>query len=180
MHTHAHINTHTHLPSPVSRYYTWSASNCRWKRRAKGRRDTNVIGRMRYITLGPKTRELYFLRVLLAHRRGAKGFTWLRTVDGQVCDTFHAAAVLLGLAEDDREWDRALAESANCRSPVAMRLLFVVILTQEKPLDALRLFDTHWEDMSMDFRCVRRTRIAAAAAAAAAAATTCLPARAGK
>ena len=59
-----------------------------------------------------KTLELYSLRLLLHHVPGAAvSFESLRTVAGNVCPTFQAACIELGLMENEAELDKVMEEA---------------------------------------------------------------------
>jgi len=92
----------------------------RWEKR---QRYFNRIGRM--YSVSPSQIELFNLRILLLHVRGAKSFQELRTVNNEVHHTFTAACLVLGLIEDDEEWDRAMNEAKIWMMPRRLRNLFV-------------------------------------------------------
>ena len=46
----------------------------------------------------------FYICVLLSAVKGATSFEDLRTVDGQLLPTFHAACLARGLLKDDSEW----------------------------------------------------------------------------
>ena len=58
----------------------------------------------------PKQTELYYMRMLLCHRTGCQSFEDIRTINGKTMDTFRAAAIELGIADDEREWFLCLEE----------------------------------------------------------------------
>ena len=70
-----------------------------WKRRVMGR--NKVICRM--YAVSPLDRERYFLRLLLLNVRGPKSFEDLKTVNGILLPSFHEAAKMRGLLDDDEE-----------------------------------------------------------------------------
>ena len=72
---------------------------------------SDQVGRMPLITLNTKSSELFHLRLLLLNVSGPTCFEDLRTVDGQLCQTFQEATVKLGLWEDDTECYLALEEA---------------------------------------------------------------------
>lgn len=59
--------------------------------------------------------ELHWLRVVLFYKPGALSFQDLRTIDVVPCATFKAAAVALGVLEDDAEHHRCLEEPMRTR-----------------------------------------------------------------
>ena len=78
--------------------------NRRWHRRKQGFGKT--IGRIPIVPLNVHTYERYCLRLLLHHQPGATSYADLKTVNGAAHATFQAAAVALGLLEDDAEMDK--------------------------------------------------------------------------
>ena len=113
-----------------------------------------VIGRMHNVPI--KDAELYSLRSLLLHVKGAQSYEHLRTVEVQTilddgtfqtelrqCETFLEAAILLGLRTADDEWDRALIAGRLHQMPGALRSLFASILIFCDPLDPEKLWDRH-------------------------------------
>lgn len=95
--------------------------------------------------------ELHWLRVALLYRPGAVSFQDLRTIDGVPCPTFKAAAVALGVLEDDTEHNRCLEEAAVSATAYQMRALFVDILINADVQDPLQLWEAHKLQMVDDF-----------------------------
>jgi len=52
----------------------------------------------------------------------------LRTVDGELCETFHDACLKLGLLEDNGEWEICLRDAAEIQSGSQLRHLFTTLL----------------------------------------------------
>ena len=78
--------------------------------------------------------------------KGPTSFENLRTVNGQLCDTFKLACVARGLLEDDNDWIQCLHEAAIIKNGYQLRRLFVIILTECYPTDPLAL----WNKFSLD------------------------------
>ena len=87
---------------------------------------TQVIGRM--YTAAPNQGERFYLRLLLLHVPKATSFQDLRTVNGEVFDSFKAAALALELLEDDNVWIKCIEEAATVQMPAALRYLFTTLL----------------------------------------------------
>jgi hypothetical protein len=47
--------------------------------------------------------------------RGPTSFGHLKTVDGEICETFHEACLRRGLLEDDGEWELCLRDAGAKR-----------------------------------------------------------------
>jgi len=52
-------------------------------------------------SISPTQTELFYLRLLLLTVKGATSFDDLRIVNGEICQSFSAACLALGLIEDD-------------------------------------------------------------------------------
>ena len=115
------------LDHEVPSYYTFA----RRKRETPvegypGVKRDPAIGRV--YTIHPQNSECFHLRLLLHHVRGPTSFLSLRTVQGQVHPTYHAACRALSLLEDDSHWEEVLTEAAVSNCPRSLRELFAVIL----------------------------------------------------
>ena len=130
------------------KHFTWDSSNKAWKQR-KGAFDT--IGRVH--SIHPAAGDVFFLRMLLHHDhcKGCTSFERLKTVNGDVLETYQEACRALGLLQDDNEWDDALAEGAVTRMCPALRELFVTILLFCLPSNPRELFNKHWKEWTDDF-----------------------------
>uniref|UniRef100_A0ABD2WRH7 ATP-dependent DNA helicase n=1 Tax=Trichogramma kaykai TaxID=54128 RepID=A0ABD2WRH7_9HYME len=117
-----------------------------WATRQK---NFNVFGRM--YTVSPTQSELFHLRLLLLHVKGATSFESLRTVDDILQPSFTAACLAMGLIEDDEEWCRAMEEATLWMMPCRLRLLFVRILIHCQPVHPEELWDKFKDAMSEDF-----------------------------
>lgn len=91
--------------------------------------------------------ERHWLRLLLHHVRGAKGFEDLRTRDNIVYNSFKEAAIARGLLEDDREIISCLQESSSIRTGRALRELFALILAINTPAAPAQV----WEQFLVPF-----------------------------
>jgi hypothetical protein len=69
-----------HLYTDFPEHFTWIKQSKRWKVREKG----ETLGRMHFIS--PKSKDFYYLRLLLCYRKGATSFDDLRTIDGRVVE----------------------------------------------------------------------------------------------
>nr|XP_047141323.1 uncharacterized protein LOC100209718 [Hydra vulgaris] len=127
-------------------YHFVFGKNCMWKVRQRG--SDKVVVRMYKVS---SFCELFFLRLLLLHVKGAKSFEDLRTVHGTVFNTFREACYNLGLLQDDIEWRNTLTEAAATRMPKQFRLLFSIILTLCEPDDPLHLWNTFKNYMVEDY-----------------------------
>ena len=136
------------------KHYTWDGK--KWKRRQRPK-VKDVVSRI--WAAHPSDPEKFYLRALLHHIRGATCFADIRTVGDTTYDSFHAAAVALGLASDDREWELALTEAAMTSSPRSMRELFAFIVSNCDVVDPRKLWTTFKDHFCEDFAHQRRTRL---------------------
>ena len=121
--------------------YTWGVKDGdkAWVRRKRGGFET--VGRMHAALV--TNSEHYHLRMLLNHVRGPTSFEDLRTVEGELCPTFRAAAARMGLLKDDLEWDAALAEASDWMMAFEMRKMFSTLLLHCHPTEPKELWDRH-------------------------------------
>ncbi|KAL7296821.1 hypothetical protein TKK_0010218 [Trichogramma kaykai] len=118
----------------------------KWQKRVK---HIKSIGRM--YTVNPSQIELFHLRILLLHIKGATSFDDLKTVNGVVHDTFSAACLAHGFIEDDEEWTRAMTEASTFMMPKQLRRLYVRILIHCNPIHPDKLWNDFKNAMSEDF-----------------------------
>src|SRR5271163_942319 len=115
--------------------FVWDPKTRKWHLRKTKER---AIGRMYYAH--PSSGESFYLRTLLCAVKGATSFEDLRSLNGVVHPTFHAAWLTRGLLEDDNEWRQCLQEAAYMASGHQLRNLFVTILRDCSPSDPLALW----------------------------------------
>lgn len=86
-----------YLYDEIPQHYVWNEADRIWTLRKRGKK----IGRLSYThhTSG----ELWYLRLLLIKVRGATSFESLRTVNGQLFNTYQEACKEYGLLDDDKE-----------------------------------------------------------------------------
>ena len=133
----------------ICQFYTWEGN--RWKRRKnkisklnkEGPAYSDVIGRIPVVGLNGNQTELYYLRMMLYHKAGAKSFTDLRTINGEVQPSFQAACLKMGLLDDDTENDRTMEEAASIRFGPQLRETFAMILIWNRPVDTKAFWEKH-------------------------------------
>ena len=103
-------------------HYTWNAGTRKWSRRQR----MECIGRVHFVS--PRDTNRYYLRLLLHHVPGATSYEDLRTVNGEVCETYQQAAQRRGLLASDEEFDTDLQVAANSAFPQQVRDLFAMLL----------------------------------------------------
>jgi len=146
----------TLLYSETPKYYTWNASEKRFKRRKQGTPveghpnlySSEALGRL--YTVHPNNQECFYLRLLLVNVRGPTSFQELRTVNGEECATYREACQKLDLLENDAHWDTTLADASSSARPQQIRLLFAIMLTTCFPSNPKNLWEIYKDYMSED------------------------------
>ena len=117
------------------------------------------VTRIRVVS--PTSGELFYLRCLLI-RQPARSYVKLRTIDGIMFDSFHEAAVRLGLFANENEGQYALADAVASFCTLAqIRFLFSRIVLEgfsaiplwnefRLPLAQDFIMQTHSEEHAMD------------------------------
>ena len=133
----------------IPKYYVWYTTNQnrRWQRRQRGL--NKVIARIYNVNI--KHGEIYYVRLLLLHVRGATSFENLRTVNGIVYETFLEACRDLNLLSDDTEWFRALREASQREMPRQLRKMFAFILAFADVHNAVELWNEFRQFMIEDY-----------------------------
>ena len=127
--------------------YIWKGETKEWTLRLIG----TALGRIPTVPFNLKTMELYSLRILLHHVKGARGFEELRTITGHVYPTFHAACIELGLMDNEEELDRAIDEAASLQFGDTLRNFFMSLLIYVKPSNPLKLWESHRHQLAADW-----------------------------
>ena len=98
--------------------------------------------------------DVYYLRMLLHHDHCKRktSFDDLKTIDDIQYESYQEVARMLGLLQDDQEWEEALAEGAVTKMPFALRELFVTITLFCQPAKPLELFNRHYMEWADDFK----------------------------
>lgn len=141
----------TLLYHEVPSYYVWNNKNFIRRKRGQdvegwpGVKKDSALGRV--YTIHPNNTECYHLRMLLHVVRGPTSFEHLKSVNGVILPTFHAACRELGLLESDEHYDLTLEEAALCHSPLRLRELFSVMLIFFQLSDPYKL----WEKYKIEF-----------------------------
>ena len=142
----------------IPHHFRWDHGTRRWESRKQKlptlavmhwNQHKPVIGRM--YNCSPRDIERFSLRCLLISRKGCTSFEDLRTVPGMpeqgiepvVCTSFHTAAKLLGLIQDEQEWHLCLDEAYATDMPSQMQFLFATILMNCEITDPQDLWDRH-------------------------------------
>ena len=125
--------------------YTYSKKEKKWKKRSE-KRKCDTLGRVDNVH--PAAGDRFYLRLLLNSDqcKGCKSFEKLRTLPEaeEPCESYQEACRLLGLLQDDREWEMALEEAAATRTCSNQIGLFVTIALFNNPANPQALFNKFW------------------------------------
>ncbi|XP_055307038.1 uncharacterized protein LOC129571291, partial [Sitodiplosis mosellana] len=154
----------TLLYSDVTHYYTWISK--KWQRRKQGTPvdghpgvfHADTMGRL--YTVHPNNAECYYLRLLLINVVGPCSFQHLRTVNGDLCQTYREACERLNLLENDAHWDLTLQDASIASSPHQIRMLFAIIISTCFPSNPLELWNKYKDFMAEDYLIRLRHRTA--------------------
>lgn len=142
------VEARQYLYQEIPVHYTWNASRRTWSRR---QRQLTYETLARMYVVNPLDRDRFYLRLLLLHKRGPQCFRDMRKVDGVEHPTYAAAAVAMGLVEDDRAMLACMAESATLDTPVQLRYLFVTMILHCEITNPLALYQASEPHMLQDF-----------------------------
>ena len=150
---HLYEDGHSYTYAQFPTHYTYTKQGG-WKNRVKFG-TFPALGRIYFISR--KSGELFYLRMLLNHVKGAKSYVDLRTVPvengpDKICPTFQEAAKERGLLEDDNEAHEALREATTNQSAFQMRSMFAIFLAYSSISDPLEVWNAYKEDMCDDIR----------------------------
>lgn len=135
------------LYSQIPLYYTWKSNDHEWSPRR--RNAPKVIARI--FNINPNQEELFYLRFLLLHVRGAQSFEDLYTYRGIKHKSFKDVCIARDFLHDDQIWDKTLREAAHREMPQQLRQLFVTILVNGNVAYPLRLWEKYKKDLFHDF-----------------------------
>ena len=146
----------TLLYCDVPSYYTWHEPSKTFNRRKRGIAveghagifKSDTIGRV--YTIHPSNAECFYLRMLLHEVPGPKSFDDLKTVDGQLCETYREACQRRGLLESDNHWMNTMEEAASSQMPQQLRQLFAIIVSTCAPSNPCGLYEAFREAMAED------------------------------
>jgi hypothetical protein len=134
-------------PACLYERFPWNHVFVETERRWKLWEQQIAIGRMYHAN--PISGERFFLRLLLTVVQSSKSYEELRTVNGVIHETFHAACYALGLLEDDREWIYCFNEGVVFARESSLRQLYALALVYEgisHPLAIWEQFRVHFCD----------------------------------
>jgi hypothetical protein len=133
---------YTYIEFPI--HFVWDNDGKVWRKRQRG----FSIGRI--VNIHPTSGELYYLRILLNVVTGPQSYDELKTVHGEIKDSFKASCHARGLLDDDKEWHHGMDEANQWATPIQLRHLFVLLLIYCEVANSSRLWEHSWKSMSED------------------------------
>jgi hypothetical protein len=128
----------------IPEFYTWNSSLSTWCRRKS---TWKCLGRLYPADF--TNRERWALRTLLQHARGCQSEEDLRTVGHELKPTFWAAAVSLGLFDDDQEYRACL--SSMLLNADQLRGVLRILLIHCHPKQPMSLILEFFDELTADF-----------------------------
>ena len=117
-----------------------------------------MLGRMYFIS--PREIERFSMRLLLLNTVGSTSFADLRTVNGNIFNTYQEAAIERGLLADDKIWCETLTEACVSETDTSkLRSLFAMILFLGNPSNPGKLWEKHKISLAHDYIIKERIRI---------------------
>ncbi|XP_076037203.1 uncharacterized protein LOC143022743 [Oratosquilla oratoria] len=89
-------------------HFLYDNKNSVWVER---KTRSSALRRIRAVT--NKTVELFYMRLLLTHKKGPKSFKDLRTIEGQSYSSYREAVKAMGLLNDEETWKTTIMEIIN-------------------------------------------------------------------
>ncbi|GJS87280.1 hypothetical protein Tco_0769916 [Tanacetum coccineum] len=112
------------------KYYVWNSTKKIWTRRKQGKSiGRKSIGRIHHVP--PSWGELFYLRRLLNHVRGAEQWEDFRKFEGVVYPTCKEACYARGLLEDDKEFIEGIIEASEWGMGDYLRNYFVMLILSD-------------------------------------------------
>jgi hypothetical protein len=119
--------THQYTYQEAPLHFVWDRGMKRWK----DCQCSSTVGRIYFIS--PTAGKRFYLRTLLITVKGPTSWEDLRTFDGVLHQTFHAACLARGLLQNDNEWHECLSDASLTHVGESLRRLFSLILRHCQP-----------------------------------------------
>ena len=139
-------DAHQYLYTEIAQHYVFVDCEKKWAKRRRG--GDRVISRM--YSVSPNDPEKFFLRLLLLHVQGARSYEDLRTIDGELSESFRTACIQLHLLADDTEYANAMHEASQFQMPRQLRSMFATICAYCQLSDPVSLWNNYEEAMIED------------------------------
>ncbi|UYV80502.1 hypothetical protein LAZ67_19000358, partial [Cordylochernes scorpioides] len=132
----------------IPEHYIYNKKERKYHKRSRG--GQKVISRIYPVSVSDS--ELFYLRTLLLHRKGATSYEDLKKIGNYIYPDFKSAAIALNLVNDDMMWDKTINEATESKMPYQIRQLFAMICVFHSELkNPLYLWNKYKEFMTEDF-----------------------------
>ncbi|UYV64325.1 hypothetical protein LAZ67_3000285 [Cordylochernes scorpioides] len=132
----------------IPEHYIYNKKERKYHKRSRG--GQKVISRIYPVSISDS--ELFYLRTLLLHRKGATSYEDLKKIGNYIYPDFKSAAIALNLVNDDMMWDKTINEATESKMPYQIRQLFAMICVFHSELkNPLYLWNKYKEFMTEDF-----------------------------
>ena len=115
-----------------------------------------TIGRIHHVP--PSWGELFYLRRLLNHVRGAQNWEDLREYDGVVYPTCKEACFARGLLDDDKEYIEGIIEASQWGMGDYLRNYFVMLIISDSMSRPEVVWEKTWELLAEDILDIERKK----------------------
>ncbi|KAL6497618.1 hypothetical protein OROHE_027247 [Orobanche hederae] len=131
--------------------FVWKPKDRIWLPRKRG----IAIGRPYYVP--PGAGELYYMSLLLHHKKGPRSHAEYRTIGTIKFPTFKEACYSMGLLDDDKEYIDGIKEASFWGSPHYIRNLFAVLLLANNISRPEYVWENTWQLLGDDILHRQRT-----------------------
>ena len=126
------------------KHYVWNKKDLVWTERKQGK----SIGRIHHVP--PNWGELFYLRMLLNHVRGATGWESFKTYDDVEYNTYKEACFARGLLDDDKEYIDGIIEASQWGMGDYLRSYFVKLLLTDTMSRPEVVYEKSWRLLAED------------------------------
>ena len=132
--------------------YTQIPTHYVFKNKIWVERSTTAISLGRMRTVNTKNVELFYMRMLLSHKKGPMSFSDLRTFDGVTYDTYREAVTAMGLLKDESSWEATIMDIINhTNNRSQLRVTYGSMLVFCDIEDQSRIWELHKDYFASDF-----------------------------
>ena len=115
-------------------------------------RSTTAISLGRMRAVNTKNVELFYMRMLLSHKKGPTSFSELRTFGGVTYDTYRETVTAMGLLKDESSWEATIIDIINhTNNRSQLRATYGSMLVFCDIEDQSRIWESHKDYFASDF-----------------------------
>ncbi|GJX10307.1 uncharacterized protein Tco_0200166, partial [Tanacetum coccineum] len=138
------VHAQKHLYVEFPKYYVWNQTDRIWTPRKQGK----SIGRIHHVP--PSWGELFYLRRLLNHVRGARKWEDFKEFEGIVYPTCKEACYARGLLEDNKEFIKGIIEASEWGMRDYLRNYFVMLILSDTMSRPEIVWEKTWKLLAED------------------------------